>query len=174
MQMAKKHKIKVRAYISTCFGCPYEGKIAESKVISLAKKVIALGAYEVSIGDTIGVATPKQVHSLLPKLIKAVGRKKIALHFHDTRGMALANIAVSLDHGIQTFDTSIAGLGGCPYAPGASGNVATENVVYMLERMGYNTGIDIEKLIQASRWITQSMNRPPRSQLSQTTPWFPG
>lgn len=153
IHMAKPRKIKVRAYLSTAFGCPYEGKVQESKVVQLAQKLLDLGAYEISIGDTIGVATPKQVRSLVPKLLKVIPQKKLALHFHDTRGTALANVLASLDLGLHIFDSSLGGLGGCPYAKGASGNLATEDLVYMLEGMGYPTGVSLEKLIQVKDWI---------------------
>jgi hydroxymethylglutaryl-CoA lyase len=141
IKLAKKNKIRVRAYLSMCFGCPFEGKL------------IVMGAYEVSIGDTIGIANPTQVRRLVGKLIKAVGAKRLALHFHDTRGTALANILASLDLGIRTFDSSLGGLGGCPYAPSATGNVATEDVTFMLHGMGFETGIDLEKLIKLNRII---------------------
>lgn len=154
MFLAKKNKIKVRGYLSMCFGCPFEGKVSEAKVVSLVKKFAELGMYEISIGDTIGVADPAQVKRLVSKLIKAVGAKKLAMHFHDTRGTALANILASLELGISTFDSSLGGLGGCPYSPNSTGNVATEDVVYMLERMGYSTGVDIKKLIEINKWMT--------------------
>lgn len=140
-----------------CFGCPFEGKISETVVIKLVKKLIQMGAYEVSIGDTIGVADPAQVRRLTKKLIAAVGAKRLAMHFHDTRGTALANILASLDLGIRTFDASLGGLGGCPYAPSATGNVATEDVIYMLHRMGFKTGIDLEKLIQLNKQMASEL-----------------
>ncbi|MBX7231204.1 MAG: hydroxymethylglutaryl-CoA lyase [Bdellovibrionales bacterium] len=143
---SKKNKMKVRGYLSTAFGCPYEGKVSLKKVISLTDKMLGLGVKEVSIGDTIGVATPKQVRTLLKELIPQIGTQKIALHFHDTRGTALANVLAGLDLGITTYDSSIGGLGGCPYAQGASGNLATEDLVYMLEGMGLKTGVDINKI----------------------------
>lgn len=154
MEMAKKRKIKVRGYLSMCFGCPFEGEISEAQVVKLVKRMVKMGVYEVSIGDTIGVADPKQVKRLVSKLLKAVGAKKLAMHFHDTRGTAMANVLASLELGIRTFDSSLGGLGGCPYAPAATGNVATEDVVYMLHRMGFDTGLDIEKLITTNKWMT--------------------
>lgn len=153
MEMARAKKIKVRGYLSMCFGCPFEGDIPESRVVRLARRMADLGVYEISIGDTIGVADPKQVEGLVGKLINAVGADKLAMHFHDTRGTALANVLASLQLGIRVFDSSLGGLGGCPYAPAATGNVATEDVVYMLHRMGFRTGIDLEKLIEINRWI---------------------
>ncbi len=155
--IAKKNKVRVRAYLSMCFGCPFEGKVSEAAVVKLTKKLIALGAYEVSIGDTIGVANPTQVRGLTRKLIKSVGRSRLAMHFHDTRGTALANILACLDLGIRTFDSSLGGLGGCPYAPSATGNVATEDVIYMLHKMGFSTGIDLEKLIHLNKLMTAEL-----------------
>ena len=154
IRIARKNKIRVRAYLSMCFGCPFEGKISETVVVKLSKKLIAMGAYEVSVGDTIGIANPKQVRSLVPKLIKAIGANRIAMHFHDTRGTALANILASLDLGIRSFDSSLGGIGGCPYAKSATGNVATEDVVCMLHAMGFKTGIDLEKLILINKYMT--------------------
>ena len=154
VKMAKPQKIKVRGYLSMCFGCPFEGDVPEARVVKLVKRMAEMGIYEISIGDTIGVADPKQVTRLVGKLIKAVGAKKLAMHFHDTRGTAMANILAALELGIRTFDSSLGGLGGCPHAPAATGNVATEDVVYMLHRMGFETGIDIEKLIQLNKWMT--------------------
>jgi hydroxymethylglutaryl-CoA lyase len=154
LKMAKPQKIKVRGYLSMCFGCPFEGEVPEARVVKLVKRLAEMGIYEISIGDTIGVADPKQVKRLVGKLIKAVGAKKLAMHFHDTRGTAMANILAALELGINTYDSSLGGLGGCPHAPAATGNVATEDVVYMLDRMGFETGIDIEKLIQLNKWMT--------------------
>jgi len=156
---AKKKKIKLRAYLSTVFGCPYEGKVQERKVLKLIEKYLDLGIYEISLGDTIGVANPKQVRSLLKKVKTIVDCKKVALHFHDTRGTALANILASLDLGYTIFDSSLGGLGGCPYAPGAAGNVATEDVVYMLRGMGLKTSIDLPKLIATTQWLNRRLGR---------------
>ncbi len=160
MALAKKNKIKVRGYLSVCFGCPYEGKVSEAKVIQLAKKLIQIGCYEVSIGDTIGAANAGQVESLFKKLKKAVPAKKIAGHFHDTRGQALANILQAYKLGITTFDASIGGLGGCPYAKGATGNVATEDVVYMFDGLGIKSGLNLKKLIEINHWLNPLMNHP--------------
>lgn len=147
LTLAKKNKRQVRGYLSMAFGCPYEGEVPEKKVIELVQKYIKMGVYEVSIGDTIGVATPKQVHSLLKKLKRKVPIKKIAMHFHDTRGTALANVLASLEEGVRVFDSSFGGLGGCPYAKGASGNLATDDLVYMLHGMGIETGVNLQKLL---------------------------
>lgn len=154
MQMCKSRKIKVRGYLSTCFGCPYEGEVDEKVVVDLAKRLLKLGCYEISIGDTIGVANPKQIESVFKKLKRSIPVKKLAGHFHDTRGTALANILAAYRLGIRTFDCSLGGLGGCPYAPGAAGNVATEDVVYMFEGMGVKTGLDLEALVEINRWFT--------------------
>lgn len=167
MALAKQNKIKVRGYLSTCFACPYEGVVPEAKVIKLVKRLFAIGCYEVSIGDTIGVATPKQVQSLFRKLKKQVPLKKIAGHFHDTRGTALANILAAHDIGVRTFDSSLGGLGGCPYAPGAAGNVATEDVVYMFEGMGYKTNIDLNLLVQINSFVQTLVQRPLSSKMGQ-------
>lgn len=158
MEEAKKRKILVRGYLSTAFGCPYEGNVSEARVVKLAKAMLKLGVYEVSIGDTIGVATPKQVESLIRKLKKVVLAKQLAMHFHDTRGTALANVLKSYELGIRTFDTSVGGLGGCPYAKGAAGNLATEDLVYMLSGMGVKMGIDLEALIKIRKWIEKELD----------------
>ena len=160
MALAKKHKIKVRGYLSTCFGCPFEGKVSEAKVVKLAQRMHKLGVYEVSIGDTIGVANVGQVESLFRKLKKVVPVKKLAGHFHDTRGQALANILAAFKLGITVFDTSLGGLGGCPYAPGATGNVATEDVVFMFHGMGVKTGLHLEKLIAMNPWMAGQIQHP--------------
>lgn len=158
MKLAAEYQIKVRGYLSTCFGCPFEGVVSESKVVSLTKRMYELGVFEISIGDTIGVANPAQVVSLIKKLKPAVPLKRIAGHFHDTRGQALANIFAAYNAGIAIFDSSIGGLGGCPYAPGAAGNVSTEDVVYMFEGMNVKTGLSLEHLIAANRWLQPLMN----------------
>ncbi|WP_374034212.1 hydroxymethylglutaryl-CoA lyase [Bdellovibrio bacteriovorus] len=160
MALAKKHKIKVRGYLSTCFGCPFEGKVSEAKVVKLAQRMHKLGVYELSIGDTIGVADVGQVESLFSKLKKVVPVKKLAGHFHDTRGQALANILAAYKLGINVFDTSLGGLGGCPYAPGATGNVATEDVVYMFHGMGVKTGLNLDKLIEINPWMAEKIQHP--------------
>lgn len=159
MPRAKKDKVKVRGYISMCWYCPFEGRIKESKVLKVAEELADIGVYEVSVGDTVGAATPNEVRSLNKKLIKLLGKKSLAMHFHDTRGTALANILASLEQGIETFDSSIGGLGGCPYAPGAAGNVATEDVVYMLHGMGAKTGCDLVKLREVNEWISSKIGR---------------
>ncbi len=166
LQKAKKDRVRVRGYVSTAFGCPYEGRISVKQTMKVIERFFALGVYELSIGDTIGVATPKQVAELLQQMQKNNWIAKTAMHFHDTRGTALANIAESLRFGVSVFDSSIGGLGGCPYAPGAAGNVATEDVVYLLEGMGYSTGLDLNKLIKITEWMTKQLGRPLVSRLS--------
>jgi hydroxymethylglutaryl-CoA lyase len=162
-QEAKKDGIRMRGYISTSFGCPYEGHMKVDKLIEVTKRFLDLGVYEVSIGDTIGVAVPKQVRDYLSVLKNEVGTEKLAMHFHDTRGMAVSNILTSLDFDIRTFDSSAGGIGGCPYAQGATGNVATEDVWYLLESQGLKTGIDLDKLVQASQFILGKLNRQSES-----------
>lgn len=173
MALAKKHKIKVRGYLSTCFGCPFEGKVSEAKVIQLAQRMHKLGVYEISIGDTIGVADVGQVESLFRKLKKVVPVKKLAGHFHDTRGQALANILAAYKLGINVFDASLGGLGGCPYAPGATGNVATEDVVYMFHGMGVKTGLNLEKLIAINPWMAEKIEHKLPSKVGKVGPLRP-
>lgn len=168
MDAAKASHIWVRGYVSTCFACPYEGTISPEKVVSVAEKLLALGVDEISIGDTTGVATPNQVTHLIELLKKKCDSNKIALHMHDTRGTALANVLAGLQAGISKFDSSAGGLGGCPYAPGASGNLASEDLVYMLHGMGIHTGVDLNKLVEASRFISNALNRPLPSRYLQS------
>jgi len=148
---ALEYGMRVRAYVSTAWGCPYEGAIDPAIPVALARQLVDYGCYEVSLGDTIGVGTPRQTKELIGLVLREVPANKLAMHMHDTRGQALANVLVGLDLGIRTFDSAIAGLGGCPYAPGASGNLATEDLVYMLDHMGVKTGVDPEKLFEAGR-----------------------
>lgn len=148
---ARTRGMRVRGYVSCVYGCPYEGSVPLSQVIDVAKALTEMGVYELSLGDTIGVGTPRQVEYILLGLLDAgLALDALAVHFHDTRGTALANITVALQYGVRTIDSALGGLGGCPYAPGASGNVATEDVVYMLQGMGIQTGIDLEKLVGVS------------------------
>ncbi len=146
---ARSDCIKIRAYMSVAFACPYEGPVSNSQVVSVVSRLVALGIDELSLGDTIGAATPGQVAPLIKAISKELPLAKIALHFHDTRGMALANVLAGLDCGISIFDSTIGGMGGCPYAPGAAGNLATEDLVYMLNGLGIKTGIDLDKLVDA-------------------------
>jgi hydroxymethylglutaryl-CoA lyase len=165
--LAKNHALPVRAYISCVMGCPYEGKVDAHKVATIAGKLYDLGCDEISLGDTIGTGTPKQAQRLVELTAKKVPRQKLAAHFHDTYGQALANLFAVLEKGIAIIDTSVNGLGGCPYAKGASGNAATEDVLYMLNGLRIETGIDMQKLLEAGRFISQYLHRPPRSKLSK-------
>lgn len=157
---AKDHKIAVRGYVSTAFGCPFEGKVAPSKTLRSIEGLLELGVCEVSVGDTIGVATPKDVEAVLKPALKRFGASKLAGHFHDTRGTALANVTRALDLGLRIFDSSAGGLGGCPFAPGASGNLATEDLLYLLHGMGFKTGIALKHLCRVSRELSRKMRRP--------------
>jgi hydroxymethylglutaryl-CoA lyase len=165
--LAKKNKIKVRGYLSVCFGCPYEGQVPEKKVVELAVRLHKLGCYEISIGDTIGVADPKKVESLFKKLKSEIPVKKLAGHFHDTRGTSLANILRAFEVGVRVFDASLGGLGGCPYAPGSAGNVATEDVAYMFQRMGVQTGLDLPAYIEIDRWMGSQMRKELSSKVAK-------
>lgn len=167
IDLARVQKIPVRGYLSTAFGCPYEGKVKPQKVLKLIEKMLKLGVYEVSIGDTIGVATPRQVTQMLKLAYRNFDFKQWALHFHDTRGTALANVLASLNYDIRAFDSSVGGLGGCPYAKGASGNLATEDLVYMLHGMGLQTGFDLEELVKTARWIEKKVGRSLPSKLAK-------
>jgi hydroxymethylglutaryl-CoA lyase len=144
---AREAGVRVRAYVSTVYGCPYEGNVDPDKVVALVEELRKRGVYQISLGDTIGVATPLQVKSVLEKVVKVAPLEELAVHFHDTRGTALANVLVAVGMGISTVDSAVGGLGGCPYAPGASGNLATEDVVYMLHGMGIDTGVDLDALV---------------------------
>jgi isopropylmalate/homocitrate/citramalate synthase len=150
---ARGEGMRVRGYVSTAFGCPYEGEVAPEKVLEVSARLLDIGCYEISIGDTIGVGTPMQVQGVIGVLLQVIPASRLAMHFHDTRGTALANTLAALEMGIATFDASSGGLGGCPYAPGASGNLATEDIVYMLNSMAIETGVDLNRLVQASTII---------------------
>lgn len=157
---AQADGVTVRGYVSTVMGCPYQGKVPISDVVRVAESLYDAGCYEISLGDTIGVGTAKQAQALIRAIAESIPIDKLAVHFHDTYGQALANIYACLDLGIRTIDSSVAGLGGCPYARGATGNVATEDVVYMLNGMGLATGIDLYALAQTGRWIAAELGRP--------------
>ena len=157
---ARAEGIRVRGYVSTGFGCPYEGDVAPEKVLEVCARLLDLGCYEVSVGDTIGVGTPMQVQGVIGMLLQVIPASSLAMHFHDTRGTALANTLSALEMGIATFDASAGGLGGCPYAPGASGNLATEDLVYMLNSMAIETGVDLNRLVQASTKIAPYLDHP--------------
>jgi hydroxymethylglutaryl-CoA lyase len=156
---ALQEKKTVRGYVSTVFGCPYEGRVTDEQVFKVCDALFDMGIKELSLGDTIGVANPRQVQVFLERALKKYDSQNLALHFHDTRGMALANVLKALDYGITTFDSSLGGLGGCPYAPGASGNVATDDLVHMLEKMGIDTGVNTENLAAAALFIQSKLNK---------------
>jgi hydroxymethylglutaryl-CoA lyase len=157
---ARQNKMRVRAYVSTAFGCPFEGAVPASKALKIIEKIADFDFDEISVGDTIGVATPGSVRALVARAIKMVGVPKLAMHFHDTRGTALANTLASLDLGVRRFDSSVGGLGGCPFAPGATGNLATEDLVYLCEGLGLRTGIDLDLLAQESLRFSKAIDRP--------------
>ena len=163
---ARADGIKVRGYVSCVVGCPYEGEVAPEKVASVASALLEIGCYEVSLGDTIGVGTPAKVQRMLRRVAESVPMSMLAGHFHDTYGMAIANIYASLQLGMGVFDSSIAGLGGCPYAKGASGNVATEDVIYLLDSLGVKTGIDLAPLLVASEFISAHLGRTSSSKVA--------
>ena len=150
----------VRGYVSTCFGCPYEGAVDPARVVDVARRLADAGCHEISIGDTIGVGVPTQVTDVMGRLIAALPQTALAVHFHDTRGTALTNVLASLERGIAIFDASAGGLGGCPFAPGATGNLATEDLLYMLNGLGIQSGVDIDRAISASRLIEPHVNHP--------------
>lgn len=167
MSEAKARDIKVRCYVSTALGCPYEGYVAPEKAAQVAKQLYDMGCYEISISDTTGVATPASTQRVLEECLKLIPLEHLAVHMHDTYGQALANILIALQMGISVVDSSVAGLGGCPYAKGASGNVATEDVVYMLNGMGIETGINLDSLIQAGDYICQQLKRDNGSKVAR-------
>src|SRR5229473_3462531 len=157
---ARAEGMRVRGYLSTAFGCPYEGDVPPEKVLEVSARLLDLGCYEVSAGDTIGGGTPVQVQGVVGILMQVIPASKLAMHFHDTRGTALANTLAALEMGIPTYDASSGGLGGCPYAPGASGNMATEDLFYMLEKMGIDTAVDLNRLVAASQIIAPYLDHP--------------
>jgi hydroxymethylglutaryl-CoA lyase len=167
VKAAKAHGIRVRGYISVVAGCPYEGEVAPRAVAELAGKLYRMGCYEVSLGDTIGVGTPRTIRAVIEAVAKKVPMARIGGHYHDTYGQALANIYASLEMGVKIFDSSVAGLGGCPYAKGATGNVATEDVIYMLDGLGIETGVDLEKLFRAGEFICRALGREPASRVAR-------
>ena len=164
---AQQHGIRVRGYVSCVLGCPYEGEVKPGRVAEVAAALYEMGCYEVSLGDTIGVGTPGKTKVMIEACTRRVPLERLAGHYHDTYGQALANIYASLELGVATFDSSIAGLGGCPYAKGASGNVATEDVVYMLHGLGIQTGVDLDKLVGIGQWICGILQREPSSKVNK-------
>ena len=167
IEKAKEQNLPVRGYVSCVLGCPYDGEIAVSEVARVSEILYKLGCYEISLGDTIGVGTPLKARKMVEAVAAKVPADKLALHFHDTYGQALANILACLESGIRTVDTSVAGLGGCPYAKGASGNLASEDLVYMLQGMGIDTGIDLGKLIEAGNRISAALGRQNGSKVAR-------
>jgi hydroxymethylglutaryl-CoA lyase len=167
VEMARSADVPVRGYISTVFGCPYEGDVPPARVLDVAERLLELGVDELSLGDTIGVATPNQVVEIVTLLAGRVPLEKLALHFHDTRGTALANVLTGLQLGITTFDSSAGGLGGCPYAPGAAGNLATEDLLYLLHGLGIETGVDLAKVVEATSFMAGFLGHAPTSKYWQ-------
>lgn len=167
MTMAREHSIKVRGYVSTVIGCPYEGPVAPDAVAAVAKRLEGMGCYEISLGDTIGVGTPLQARRMLETVAEHVPMDKLAVHFHDTYGQALANIHACLQMGVAVVDSSVSGLGGCPYARGATGNVATEDVLYLLSGLGIETGVGMDALLAAGVFISDALERSPASRLGR-------
>lgn len=165
-EAALERGIRVRGYVSCTLGCPYQGAVPASDVARVVRELLALGCYEVSIGDTIGVGTPVKVQQVLQACLQEARLDQLAMHFHDTYGQALANLLAGLELGVRTIDASVAGLGGCPYASGASGNVATDDVVYLLHGMGLRTGIDLDRLVDTSHWICSQLGRPNHSRVA--------
>lgn len=167
---AREAGLSVRAYVSTVWGCPYEGEVAVGASLDIARRLPELGCYQVSLGDTIGVGTPLQTHNIVRSFLAEIPAEKLALHLHDTRGTALANALVGLELGIRDFDASVAGIGGCPYAPGAAGNLATEDLVYMLDGLGVKTGVNLDLLIEAGRVAETVLGRRLPGKVHQAGP----
>ncbi len=163
---AMKDGVRVRGYVSTVLGCPYQGEVPVADVVRVAQRLHSLGCYEISLGDTIGIGTPVKARDMLRAVADAVPMSALAVHFHDTRGQALANILACLEEGVRVVDAAVSGTGGCPYAHGASGNVATEDVVYMLEGMGLATGVDLAALVATGRWLSQLLGRASGSKVA--------
>jgi hydroxymethylglutaryl-CoA lyase len=166
IEHAQADGVAVRGYVSTVLGCPYQGDVPIADVVRVARRLHELGCYEISLGDTIGIGTPAKARAMLAAVADAVPMSALAVHFHDTRGQALANILACLEEGVRVVDAAVSGTGGCPYAKGASGNVASEDVVYMLEGMGYVTGVDLPKLIETGRWLSALLGRTSGSKVS--------
>ena len=165
LEQAKLDKVAVRGYVSTVLGCPYQGEVPVADVVRVARRLHDLGCYEISLGDTIGVGTPAKARAMLAAVAEQVPMPALAVHFHDTRGQALANILACLELGVAVIDASVSGAGGCPYARGATGNVASEDVVYMLHGMDISTGIDLNKLVDAGRWLSKQLSRTNNSKV---------
>ncbi|WP_339828194.1 hydroxymethylglutaryl-CoA lyase [uncultured Arenimonas sp.] len=166
LDRARADGVKVRGYVSTVLGCPYQGEVPLADVVRVARRLHEAGCYEVSLGDTIGIGTPGKAREMLRAVAAEVPMAALAVHFHDTRGQALANILACLEDGVAVVDSSVSGTGGCPYAPGASGNVATEDVVYMLDGLGVKTGVDLAKLVETGRWLAGRLGRSSGSKVT--------
>jgi hydroxymethylglutaryl-CoA lyase len=166
-ETAREAGVKVRGYVSTVVDCPYEGAVAPSVVADVARRLLRMGCYEISLGETIGTATPARMQLLIDEVTKLVPVERLAVHCHDTYGQALANIYASLEKGVAVVDSAVAGLGGCPYAKGATGNVASEDVLYMLDGLGLRTGVDLDRLAAAGRYISDALGRAPASKAAQ-------
>jgi hydroxymethylglutaryl-CoA lyase len=169
LERARADGVKVRGYVSTVLGCPYQGDVPVDDVVRVAARMHALGCYEISLGDTIGIGTPSKARAMLRAVAAVVPMSALAVHFHDTRGQALANILACLEEGVAVVDSSVSGTGGCPYAKGATGNVATEDVVYMLEGMGIATGVDLAKLIATGLWLSVQLGRETSSRVARAS-----
>jgi hydroxymethylglutaryl-CoA lyase len=165
LERAKSDGVAVRGYVSTVLGCPYQGEVPVADVVRVAKRLHDLGCYEISLGDTIGIGTPAKARAMLAAVAEQVPMSALAVHFHDTRGQALANILACLELGVAVVDSAVSGVGGCPYARGATGNVASEDVVYMLHGMGIETGIDLDKLVDTGRWLSDQLHRANNSKV---------
>jgi hydroxymethylglutaryl-CoA lyase len=163
---AKADGVKVRGYVSCALGCPYEGRVPLANVVRVSQALYDMGCYEISLGDTIGVGTPRETSAMIRAVAGEIPVKSLAGHYHDTYGQALANLWASIEEGVATFDSSVSGLGGCPYAKGASGNVATEDVVYSLHRSGFETGLDLDAVTATSVWISNELGRRPQSKVT--------
>ncbi|MGH8172357.1 MAG: hydroxymethylglutaryl-CoA lyase, partial [Rhodanobacteraceae bacterium] len=169
VERARADGVKVRGYVSTVLGCPYQGEVPLADVVRVAARLHALGCYEISLGDTIGIGTPAKARAMLRAVAAEVPMSALAVHFHDTRGQALANILACLEEGVAVVDSSVSGTGGCPYAKGATGNVATEDVVYMLEGMGVATGVDLAQLIDIGLWLSSKLGRETSSKVARAS-----
>jgi hydroxymethylglutaryl-CoA lyase len=169
LERARADGVRVRGYVSTVLGCPYQGEVPLADVVRVAKRLHELGCYEVSLGDTIGIGTPGPARAMLRAVAAEVPMSALAVHFHDTRGQALANLLACLEEGVAAVDAAVSGTGGCPYAPGASGNVATEDVVYMLHGLGIRTGVDLGRLVETGRWLAAKLGRSSGSKVTQAS-----
>jgi hydroxymethylglutaryl-CoA lyase len=167
LERAQADGVKVRGYVSTVLGCPYQGEVPVADVVRVARRLHAAGCYEVSLGDTIGVGTPAKARAMLHAVAQEVPMAALAVHFHDTYGQALANILACLEEGVRVVDSAVSGTGGCPYAKGATGNVASEDVVYMLHGMGMHTGVDLDLLVAAGAWLSAQLHKETASRVTR-------